>query len=164
MSTAGDIHTDSTNSRPSPAPSAAGSTGTSGITVRTGPNGQMSFRRCVSIPIDYRVEENTALARQGGFWRWPGGRGVVEAFSPAGLRCPKDGRNAVGEPGKFNRDLNVNLKMLTGLLSNLDNVRRALVRYVSLFVCPEEDATPRKSLGTSAHPCSCDRLLTVACV
>ncbi|PLB50608.1 fungal-specific transcription factor domain protein [Aspergillus steynii IBT 23096] len=45
MSTAGDIHTDSTNSRPSPAPSAAGSTGTSGITVRTGANGQMSFRR-----------------------------------------------------------------------------------------------------------------------
>ncbi|KAI9044266.1 CeGAL family transcription factor [Aspergillus affinis] len=30
---------------PSPAPSATGSTGTSGITVRTGTNGQMSFRR-----------------------------------------------------------------------------------------------------------------------
>ncbi|KAB8225897.1 hypothetical protein BDV33DRAFT_78684 [Aspergillus novoparasiticus] len=44
MSTTGENHTDST-SRPSPAPSATGSTGTSGITVRSGPNGQMSFRR-----------------------------------------------------------------------------------------------------------------------
>lgn len=35
-------------SKPSPAPSTTGSTGTSGITVRTGPNGQMSFRRWVS--------------------------------------------------------------------------------------------------------------------
>ncbi|EAU37205.1 cutinase transcription factor 1 alpha [Aspergillus terreus NIH2624] len=44
MSTTGENHTDST-SRPSPAPSATGSTGTSGITVRAGPNGHMSFRR-----------------------------------------------------------------------------------------------------------------------
>ena len=35
------------NTRPSPAPSTAGSTGTSSVTVRTGPNGHMSFRRCV---------------------------------------------------------------------------------------------------------------------
>ncbi|KAL4889548.1 fungal-specific transcription factor domain-containing protein [Aspergillus ambiguus] len=44
MSTTGENRTDST-SRPSPAPSATGSTGTSGITVRAGPNGHMSFRR-----------------------------------------------------------------------------------------------------------------------
>lgn len=35
------------NSRPSPAPSTAGSTGTSSVTVKTGSNGQMSFRRWV---------------------------------------------------------------------------------------------------------------------
>ncbi|KAF9892218.1 Transcriptional activator of fatty acid utilization [Aspergillus nanangensis] len=44
MSTTGETYTDST-SRPSPAPSATGSTGTSGIAVRGGQNGQMSFRR-----------------------------------------------------------------------------------------------------------------------
>ncbi|KAL3250716.1 hypothetical protein ABHI18_011040, partial [Aspergillus niger] len=37
-------HSDPTASKTSPAPSTAGSTGTSGITVRTGPNGHMSFR------------------------------------------------------------------------------------------------------------------------
>ncbi|KAL4942066.1 hypothetical protein BDV06DRAFT_193046 [Aspergillus oleicola] len=35
----------SAGSRPSPTPSTAGSTGTAGITVRSGANGQMSFRR-----------------------------------------------------------------------------------------------------------------------
>lgn len=61
MNTAADSHHDSTSavatSRPSPAPSTAGSTGTSGITVRTGPNGQMSFRRWVRvlIPVDSGV-------------------------------------------------------------------------------------------------------------
>lgn len=39
------------NTRPSPAPSTAGSTGTSSVTVRTGPNGQMSFRRCVRFSV-----------------------------------------------------------------------------------------------------------------
>ncbi|RAK85696.1 cutinase transcription factor 1 alpha [Aspergillus costaricaensis CBS 115574] len=38
-------HTDPSASKTSPAPSTAGSTGTSGITVRTGANGHMSFRR-----------------------------------------------------------------------------------------------------------------------
>ncbi|ODM21569.1 Cutinase transcription factor 1 alpha [Aspergillus cristatus] len=48
MNTAADSYHDSAraaSSKASPAPSTAGSTGTSGITVRTGPNGQMSFRR-----------------------------------------------------------------------------------------------------------------------
>lgn len=54
MNTAADSYHDSAapaaSSKVSPAPSTAGSTGTSGITVRTGPNGQMSFRRWV-IPM-----------------------------------------------------------------------------------------------------------------
>ncbi|KAK9580470.1 Transcriptional activator of fatty acid utilization [Aspergillus fumigatus] len=45
MSTTAESRPESTPSRPSPAPSTAGSTGTSGITVRGGPNGHMSFRR-----------------------------------------------------------------------------------------------------------------------
>lgn len=49
MSTTAESRPESTPSRPSPAPSTAGSTGTSGITVRGGPNGHMSFRRCVVI-------------------------------------------------------------------------------------------------------------------
>ncbi|GIC94826.1 CeGAL family transcription factor [Aspergillus udagawae] len=44
MSTTAENRQESTPSRPSPAPSTAGSTGTSGIT-RGGPNGHMSFRR-----------------------------------------------------------------------------------------------------------------------
>ncbi|KAL3460495.1 fungal-specific transcription factor domain-containing protein [Aspergillus heterothallicus] len=43
--TAGEIFIDPTASKPSPTPSTAGSTGTSGIAVRSGTNGQMSFRR-----------------------------------------------------------------------------------------------------------------------
>nr|ABD51992.1 FarA [Aspergillus nidulans] len=42
---AGDKFIDSSASRPSPTPSTAGSTGTAGISVRAGANGQMSFRR-----------------------------------------------------------------------------------------------------------------------
>lgn len=56
MNTAADSYHDSApaaSSKASPAPSTAGSTGTSGITVRTGPNGQMSFRRSVVL-----------------YWRW----------------------------------------------------------------------------------------------
>jgi hypothetical protein len=49
MSTTAENRPESTPSRPSPAPSTAGSTGTSGITVRGGQNGHMSFRRCVVI-------------------------------------------------------------------------------------------------------------------
>lgn len=50
MNTAAEAHSDPAT-RPSPAPSTTGSTGTSGITVRTGPNGQMSFRRWVSSDL-----------------------------------------------------------------------------------------------------------------
>lgn len=42
------------NNRPSPAPSTAGSTGTSSVTVRTGTNGQMSFRRYVPVSFILR--------------------------------------------------------------------------------------------------------------
>ncbi|KAI9933470.1 Transcriptional activator of fatty acid utilization [Aspergillus wentii] len=45
MSTAAESRHDPAASKPSPAPSTTGSTGTSGITVRSGPNGHMSFRR-----------------------------------------------------------------------------------------------------------------------
>ncbi|KAL4918659.1 fungal-specific transcription factor domain-containing protein [Aspergillus aurantiobrunneus] len=45
MSATGDRLIDPLAPRPSPTPSTAGSTGTSGIGVRTGANGQMSFRR-----------------------------------------------------------------------------------------------------------------------
>lgn len=47
MSTTTESRTDpSAATHPSPAPSATGSTGTSGITVRNGPGGQpISFRR-----------------------------------------------------------------------------------------------------------------------
>ncbi|KAL4803978.1 fungal-specific transcription factor domain-containing protein [Aspergillus unguis] len=45
MSTAGERTIDPSASRPSPTPSTAGSTGTAGIAVRAGANGQMSFRR-----------------------------------------------------------------------------------------------------------------------
>ncbi|EAW13400.1 CeGAL family transcription factor [Aspergillus clavatus NRRL 1] len=45
MSTIAENHSESTPSKPSPAPSTAGSTGTSGITVRGASNGHMSFRR-----------------------------------------------------------------------------------------------------------------------
>ncbi|KAL2810896.1 hypothetical protein BJX63DRAFT_300647 [Aspergillus granulosus] len=43
--TAGERFVDLTASKPSPTPSTTGSTGTSGIAVRSGTNGQMSFRR-----------------------------------------------------------------------------------------------------------------------
>ncbi|KAL3441265.1 fungal-specific transcription factor domain protein [Aspergillus insuetus] len=43
--TAGEQFIDPTASKPSPTPSTAGSTGTSGIAVRSGTNNQMSFRR-----------------------------------------------------------------------------------------------------------------------
>lgn len=46
MSTTIESQTESAATHPSPAPSATGSTGTSGITVRNGPGGQaLSFRR-----------------------------------------------------------------------------------------------------------------------
>jgi len=46
MSTTIDPNDSNAATHPSPAPSAAGSTGTSGITVRAGPHGQpVSFRR-----------------------------------------------------------------------------------------------------------------------
>lgn len=78
MSTTAESRPDPTT-RPSPAPSTTGSTGTSGITVRTGPNGHMSFRRCV-FPSVFPRHSSRWFAWLVG-WSWFCGVGFEGEYS-----------------------------------------------------------------------------------